>query len=110
MPLINLHLNDCGPITDVSPLTNCQELENVTLPWNATNIDSLRTLPKLERLGFQEDPKNGYLPDKTAAEFQRLPADSSGSEVAYRIGFQAQLFQATRRRHLGGASRGATRS
>ena len=69
MPLTSVKLHDCDQITDVSPLTNCQELENVTLPQSATNIDCLRTLPKLERLGFREDPNNAYLPDKTAAEF-----------------------------------------
>src|SRR5258708_16579467 len=38
-----------------------------TLFRSATNIECLRALPKLERIGFVEDPS--YQPDKTPAEF-----------------------------------------
>jgi Leucine-rich repeat (LRR) protein len=69
MPLTSLRLHDCSALTDVSPLAACKELNNVTLPRNATNIECLRTLPKLERLSFKADPNNGYGPDMTAAEF-----------------------------------------
>jgi hypothetical protein len=71
MPLTSLRLHDCGAVTDVSPLAACKELNNVTLPPNPTNIESLRALPKLERISFKGDPNHGYRPDKTAAGFWR---------------------------------------
>ncbi len=69
MPLISLRLHDCTELTDLSPLADCKELKEVTLPPNATSLESLRVLQKLERIGIREDPKNYYLPEKTAAEF-----------------------------------------
>jgi hypothetical protein len=52
-------------------LAECKELKDVTLPPDAKNIEVLRALPKLERIGFGEDPQNSYRSDQTAAEFWR---------------------------------------
>jgi len=54
---------------DLAPLADCKSLQNLTLPPNAKDIEFLRAFPKLQRIGFKDDPKNGYVPDKTAAEF-----------------------------------------
>ncbi len=59
MPLARLSLHDCQQVTDVSPLADCRELQELVLPPNAKNIESLRAHPKLERLSFHEDPKKG---------------------------------------------------
>jgi Leucine-rich repeat (LRR) protein len=69
MTLTSLHLSRCDELTDLSPLADCQGLQSVGLPPNAKDLEFLRTLPKLERISFKLDAKNGYRPDKTAAEF-----------------------------------------
>lgn len=69
MPLTNVRLHNCTELTDLSPLTDCKELKLVTLPPNAKDIEFLRTFPKLERISFKEDSKNGNRPAQTAAEF-----------------------------------------
>lgn len=68
-PLTNLRLNGCNELTDLSPLADCNELKLLTLPPDARDIESLRTLPKLERIGFKEDRNNGNRPEKSAEEF-----------------------------------------
>ncbi len=67
MPLKSLRLH-YSEIKDVGMLTNCQSLNQITVPRNAKNIELLRRLPNLERISFVEDSKT-YRPDKTAAEF-----------------------------------------
>jgi hypothetical protein len=69
MPLIEAKFSNCTSLTDVSPLAENKELQTVTLPPNAKNIEFFRAFPKLERLSFTEDSSNRYRPDKTAAEF-----------------------------------------
>ncbi len=69
MPLTSVRLMGCTEITDLSPLEDCQELQNITLPPNAKNIEFLRAFPKLTRIGFRQDPNATWLADKTAAEF-----------------------------------------
>ncbi|MDZ4687768.1 MAG: hypothetical protein SH850_22070 [Planctomycetaceae bacterium] len=69
MPLTSVRLIGCKEITDLSPLADCKELQNITLPPNATNFEFLRAFPKLARIGFQQDAKSTWLADKTAAEF-----------------------------------------
>jgi len=70
MPLTNLRFNNCSELANLSPLADCRQLEQLTLPPNAKGIDFLRTLPKLERLSFQTQ-SDRITPDKTAAEFWR---------------------------------------
>jgi serine/threonine protein kinase/tetratricopeptide (TPR) repeat protein len=70
MPLTGLKLHACTELTDLSPLADCKELKGITLPPSATDIEFLRTLPKLERLSFKEDNRPGFnRPDKTTEEF-----------------------------------------
>jgi len=69
MPLTDLRLHACAELTDLSPLADCKELKGVTLPPKAKDYEFLRTFPKLERIGFTDDPNNKWRPDKTAAEF-----------------------------------------
>jgi hypothetical protein len=69
MPLTYLRMHDCPEITDLSPLADCRTLTALTLPPNAKDIEVLRTLPKLKRIGFKEN--SNWLPDQTAADFWR---------------------------------------
>lgn len=69
MPLTSVLLFNCKEITDLSPLADCKELQNIGLPPNATNIEFLRAFPKLTHIGFRSDPITSWIADKTAAEF-----------------------------------------
>jgi serine/threonine protein kinase/Leucine-rich repeat (LRR) protein len=74
MPLRRVRLHNCTNLTDLSPLADCAELTELTLPPNAKNFDFLRDsgrFPKLAHLSFEEDaPKSGTrMPNKTAIEF-----------------------------------------
>ena len=69
MPLKSLTLHECTELTDLSPLAECRELKEITLPPNAKNVECLRTLPKLERIDFVKDLNNDRFPDKSPAEF-----------------------------------------
>ena len=69
MPLTDLELQSCKQVTDLSSLADAKELANLVLPPNAKEIEFLRTLPKLQRISFREDPNNGWLPDMTADQF-----------------------------------------
>ncbi len=68
MPLKELKMHDCKELTDLSPLAECSDLKNLTLPPNAQDFEFLRTFPKLEFLSFTEDAKT-FVPDRTAAKF-----------------------------------------
>jgi Leucine-rich repeat (LRR) protein len=69
MPLTHLSLHNCPRVTDISPLAESRSLIELILPEQATDIEFLRSFPRLARIGFVEDKDNGYRPDKTAAEF-----------------------------------------
>ena len=69
MPLNALFLHGCPDLTDLSPLADCEDLKDITLPPKAKDYEFLRTFPNLERIGFVDDSKYGYRPDRTAAEF-----------------------------------------
>jgi len=69
MPLTSVRFVGCTELTDLSPLADCKDLQNIQLPPNATNIEFLRVFPKLTHIGYQQDPKSALLADKTAAEF-----------------------------------------
>lgn len=71
MPLVNIHLHGCQQLTDVSPLAECQELKDISLPRTVTNAELLRKLPKLARIGFAADSTIGFRPDMSAAQFWR---------------------------------------
>ena len=69
MPLEEIKLNDCKLLTDISPLKQCPTLRLVTLPPEARDIEFLRTFPRLERLSYTENDRNGWRPSQAAAEF-----------------------------------------
>lgn len=71
IPLATLHLHACAQLADVSPLAECKELRDLTLPGNAKNVAALRKLSKLARIGFAADVTIGYRPDQSAAQFWR---------------------------------------
>ena len=77
MPLTELRMLNPRKITDLSPLSDCKELQILTLPENAKNFELLRTLLKLERISFQDDPNNGYRPDMSTTEFWKEYAPDS---------------------------------
>ena len=77
MPLTTVEFLGCPDLTDLSPLAEAKGLNRLILPPNAKAIEFLRTFPKLEHIGFLENPQARHLPDKTAAEFWK-DYDSQG--------------------------------
>jgi serine/threonine protein kinase/Leucine-rich repeat (LRR) protein len=71
MPLTSVRLLNCKELTDLSPLADCRDLQNITLPPNAKDIEFLRAFPKLTRISFRQDPISTWLPNQSAAEFWR---------------------------------------
>ena len=67
LPLKSLIVDACPNVTDVAPLAEISTLELLTVPMQARNIDSLRKLPNLKRLGVGHNGTE--LPDTTVAEF-----------------------------------------
>ena len=67
LPLKKLYVSYCQNLTDVAAISDISTLENVTVPMWARNIDSLRKLSGLQRLGFTHTSEG--LPNRTAAEF-----------------------------------------
>ena len=68
LKLTELHLEGNAAIRDVSALAACVTLEHLTLPPNATGIEALRALPRLQRISFAWDnPRNRVA--QTAGEF-----------------------------------------
>jgi serine/threonine protein kinase/formylglycine-generating enzyme required for sulfatase activity len=55
MPLIGFFFHTADTDCDVSPLSECLSLQNMTIPPSARNIESLRTLPALQRLSHRMD-------------------------------------------------------
>jgi Leucine-rich repeat (LRR) protein len=83
MPLVDLKLHGCTDLTDLAPLADCRALTIVTLPPNVKDVELFRNFPVLERISFREDSRNGYRPDRTAAEFwkeydARIATESTG--------------------------------
>jgi serine/threonine protein kinase/Leucine-rich repeat (LRR) protein len=67
MPLRTIRLENCNGLTDLSPLHGMKTLEEATLPPGARDIEFLRTLPRMRRLGFRQNAR--YSPELTSAEF-----------------------------------------
>jgi len=53
-PLKGIVLAGCWNLTDLTPLCDCKELETIILPSQPVNLDCLRTLPKLTRIGHTQ--------------------------------------------------------
>ncbi len=78
MPLQSLKLHACDARTDFSPLAGAKELTALTLPAGVSNIDFLRALPKLERIGFKEDWKNHGRPTRRPRSFGKTTTPRAG--------------------------------
>ena len=64
MPLQELTLDTCKNLNDLTPLSECQKLERLALPVQCRDIEFLRSLPRLQLLGY--DNRSKLLP---VAEF-----------------------------------------
>ncbi len=52
MPLKILYLQGCNKLTDVSPLTDCSSLEEISVPPSVRNLDALRGLSNLRKIAY----------------------------------------------------------
>ena len=52
MPLKKLRLDGCNNLTDLTPLSNCTQLEELILPPRHGNINFLKQLPNLRRISY----------------------------------------------------------
>jgi hypothetical protein len=57
------------PVTDISPLLACTNLEIVCLSESVTNVHLLKAMPKLHHIGYTEGSSPNFLPETTAAQF-----------------------------------------
>ena len=55
-PLKFLYLMRCAQLRDLSPLEDCRDLEELSLPPNHGDIEFLRQLPRLKKLGYDWPP------------------------------------------------------
>lgn len=62
-------------LRDLHPLEGCANLEELTLPPLARDIEFLRQLPKLKRLSHQKS-RTSWSPDSTAEEFWKYDAEN----------------------------------
>ena len=69
MPLTDVRLHGCAKLTELSPLADCKQLEELTIPERAKNFEFLRAFPRLRRLAYWETTAKGGPPNKTAEEF-----------------------------------------
>jgi eukaryotic-like serine/threonine-protein kinase len=67
-PLKVLLMHNCRKLQDLSPLAECRQLEYLTLPPLHKDIEFLRSLPNLKRLGYTL-PRAGWEQVPTPAEF-----------------------------------------
>ena len=58
-PLRFLQLEGCTNLVDFSLLAECKQLEGITLPMGAKNLESLRRLPRLKHIGYTM-PEGGW--------------------------------------------------
>jgi hypothetical protein len=57
MPLRAIYIDGASPDLDLSPIAECDTLELVCLPKGAKNIELLRRLPRVQRMGYAWDSK-----------------------------------------------------
>ena len=69
LPLKALFLENCKELTDLAPLAEIPTLEHLVIPTQAANIEILRKLPNLQRLGFTLTGLQPMLPATTAEQF-----------------------------------------
>ena len=69
LPIRELRLDGCEKLKDLTPLSQCTELEVLILPRNHGNINFLRNLPKLKHLTYRYEPNTEKL--EPASHFWR---------------------------------------
>lgn len=67
MPLRKLRLDGCKNLTDLAPLAQCTQLEELILPPRHGNINFLKALPNLKRISYQYHRDSRRIP--TARDF-----------------------------------------
>ena len=70
-PLRFLQLEGCTNLTDFSALTECKQLEAITLPVGAKNLEALKQLPRLRHIGYTL-PEGGWEEVLLAADFWKV--------------------------------------
>ncbi len=70
-PLRYLQLEGCTNITDFSALADCRQLEGITLPVGAKNLEALRPLPRLIHIGYAL-PEGGWDQVPLAEDFWKM--------------------------------------
>jgi hypothetical protein len=68
LPLTELRLTGCMDVTNLEALAGMKTLRTLILPPNPGNIEFLRGMTNMARIGFKYDSATRG-PDKTAAEF-----------------------------------------
>ena len=58
MPLKTLRLDNSPGVQNLAPLWDCQLLETLSIPFPSPNIESLRQMPNLKRLGYDVPSDN----------------------------------------------------
>jgi len=71
MPLRHLHLEGCTNVTDFSALAECKQLEGLILPVGAKNLEPLRQLTRLTRIGYAM-PEAGWDQVPSAENFWKV--------------------------------------
>lgn len=71
MPLRHLQLEGCTNVADLSALADCKQLEGLILPVGAKNLDPLRSLPRLTRIGYSM-PEGGWDQVPPAEDFWKV--------------------------------------
>src|SRR5262249_30410798 len=82
--------------TDLSPLADVQKLTQLVLPRNSTDFDFLHTLPKLQRLSFNETPSGNCPPDKTVDQFWKDYSPNDWRSALRKSGLKAQWMRQAR--------------
>jgi hypothetical protein len=87
---------DCGNLTDLSPLADVKQLSQLVLPPHFSDFDFLHTLPKLQRLSFNEIQSGLFPPDKTVDEFWKEHDPNDWRFALRKSGFKAQWMRQSR--------------
>lgn len=77
-PLRHLQLEGCTNLTDFSVLADCKQLEGITLPVGAKNLEALKQLPRLRQIGYSL-PETGWDQVPLAEDFWKVHENRSGS-------------------------------
>lgn len=77
MPLRHLQLEGCTNLTDFAVLAESRQLEGITLPLGAKNLDALKQLPRLKHIGYTM-PEAGWEQVPTAEDFWKVQENRNG--------------------------------